>query len=541
MNPTGHLARVFRQTGFDLYLVGSPVRDRILGRPSQELHFTTRARPNRIKQLVRQAGAKDIGEVDDRIGTVSAVFNGETVEISTFRAESYRLGSCEPRVRFVDLLEADLRCRDFTINAVAQDALTGRVIDPYNGIADLVTRRIRVVGIGDDRFREDPLRILRCARLAAQFGFEVESGTLSAARRMVTELARVGNERIGAELHLILISPRPVGALVTLLEIGVLGLVMPELIPLQHTEQEERRQHKDVFAHTMRVLSATPSQAETRWAALLHDIGKPETKSVRRARVRFHGHEEAGARSAARIMRRLKLDDRLRDRVTDIVRLHMRVNSYQSDWTDRALRQFVIDAGENLDALIALSRADITSYQLKRVEAALARVAELQARCELLQAEGDVAAWAYQSAGWTLPLRSGSGPDVLDSPLDGHALMELFDRPPGAWVGIVKRHLLDLVLDGELEPDDVERARTLAQEYFQRLESPLDDQALMELFGLPSGPWIKPIKRYLLDSMLNGRLKPDDVEHARMLAQEFVQRHAAAADTLQSEASCASR
>ena len=310
MNPTGHLARIFQQTGFDLYLVGAPVRDRILGRPSDKLNFATRARPGRIKQLVRQAGAEDISAAEERFGTIGAIFNGETVEITTFRTEAYRLGSCEPDVRFVDLLEADLAHRDFTINAVAQNALTGRIIDPYNGLADLVKRRVRVVGIGDDRFREDPLRILRCVRLAAQLGFEVEAGTLAAARRLATELNRVSDERIGAELHLILLSPRPVSALVALLGIGVLGLrrVMPELIPLQHTEQEERRQHKDVFTHTMRVLDATPPQAETRWAALLHDIGKPETKFVKRGRVRFHGHEEVGARIAARLMRRLKLE-----------------------------------------------------------------------------------------------------------------------------------------------------------------------------------------------------------------------------------------
>ena len=220
------------------------------------------------------------------------------------------------------------------------------------------------------------------------------------------------------------------------------------------------------------------------------------------------------------------------DRVTNIIRLHMRVNSYESDWSDRALRQFILDAGEDLDALVTLSRADITSYQLKRVEAGFARIAELQARCELIQAEGDVAAWAYQALGWPLPLQSGSGVGVLDSPLDGHALMELFDRPPGPWVGRIKQRLLELVLNGELEPDDVERARALAQELFEQLDSPLDDPALMELFGLPPGPWIKPIKRHLSDLVIDGELEPSDVERARVLAQEFVHHHALAADSV---------
>lgn len=448
MNPTGRLARIFRQTGFDLYLVGGPVRDRILGRRSSDLDFTTGARPDRVKVLARRAGAASIYTVGERFGTIGAVFESGPVEITTFRAESYRPGSRKPDVRFGNSLEADLGRRDFTINAMAQDVLSGRIIDPHGGLPDLVAERIRAVGVPDDRFSEDPLRILRCVRFAAQLGFTIEAGTLAAARRTAGELRLVSAERIGAELSLILLSPEPGPALVTLLEIGVLGLVMPELIPLQHTEQEERRQHKDVFAHTMRVLSTTRPEPEIRWAALLHDIGKPRTKSVRNRRIRFFGHEEVGARMARRIMRRLKFDSRLTDRVTHIVRLHMRANAYESGWTDGAVRRFILEAGEDLDALIALSRADITSYRPRRIEAGLARVAELQARCEHLQAERDVA--------------------ELASPLDGNALMKLFNRPPGVWIKPIKQYLLDLVLDGELEPDDLEGARELARAFVRR-------------------------------------------------------------------------
>ena len=448
MNPTGRLARIFRQAGFDLYLVGGPVRDRIIGRPSHDLDFTTSARPDRVKVLARRAGAESIYTVGERFGTIGAVFESGPVEITTFRAESYRPGSRKPEVQFGDSLEADLSRRDFTINAMAQDVLSGRIIDPHGGLADLVAGRIRAVGTADDRFREDPLRVLRCVRFAAQLRFDIEPGTLAAARRTAGELRHVSAERIGAELNLVLLSRDPGHALVILLEIGVLGLVMPELIPLQQTEQEERRQHKDVFAHTMRVLASAPPTRETRWAALLHDVGKPKTKSIRSGRIRFFGHEEVGARIARRIMRRLKFDGGLTDRVTHIVRLHMRANAYEPDWTDGAVRRFILEAGEDLDALIALSRADITSYRPRRIEAGMARVAELHARCEHLQAERDVAA--------------------LDSPLDGHALMELFDRPAGVWIKPIKQYLLDLVLDGELEPDDVERARVLAEEFVRR-------------------------------------------------------------------------
>ncbi|MCY3958940.1 MAG: HD domain-containing protein [Chloroflexi bacterium] len=448
MNPTGRLARIFRQAGFELYLVGGPVRDRIIGRPSNDLDFTTDARPDRVKVLARRAGASSIYTVGERFGTIGAVFETGPVEITTFRAESYRPGSRKPDVQFGDSLEADLSRRDFTINAMAQDVLSGRIVDPHGGLADLVAGRIRAVGTADDRFREDPLRVLRCVRFAAQLGFDIESGTLAAARRTASELRHVSAERIGAELNLTLLSPEPGRALITLLEIGVLGLVMPELIPLQQTEQEERRQHKDVFAHTMRVLSTTRAEPEIRWAALLHDVGKPQTKSIRNRRIRFFGHEEVGARMARRILRRLKFDGQLMERVTHIVRLHMRANAYEPGWTDGAVRRFILEAGEDLDALITLSRADITSYRPRRIEAGLARVAELEARCEHLQAERDVAA--------------------LDSPLDGHALMELFDRPPGVWIKPIKQYLLDLVLDGELEPDDAEGATVLAKAFVRR-------------------------------------------------------------------------
>ena len=442
MNPTRRLVHIFNKFGFDLFLVGGPVRDRLMGTISKDIDLTTNAPPDRIKELVRRSGAADIYTIGERFGTIGAIFDGQKLEITTFRSESYRSGSRKPEVQFGTSLEADLGRRDFTVNAVAQDVQSGRIIDPYGGVADVVARRIRAVGIADDRFREDPLRVLRCVRFAVQLDFDVDTETLAAARRNAPELQHISAERIAAELQLVLLARRPDRGLVMMLELGILSLVIPELIPLQQTEQEGERQHKDVFAHTMRVLRGTPPVPEIRWASLLHDVGKPQTKTFRRGRVRFFGHEERGARIANRILRRLKIDGRMIEKVTDIIRLHMRTNSYSPDWTDGGVRRFIRDAGNNLDALLALSRADITSYQPRRVEDGLARVAELQARCEQLQAEQDIA--------------------TLDSPLDGHALMELFDRGQGIWIKPIKQYLLDLVLDGALEPTDIERAHDLA-------------------------------------------------------------------------------
>ena len=310
-----------------------------MGRPTRDLDFTTDARPEKTKVLLRRAGASGVFTVGEEFGTIGAVFGQLRVEITTFRSEAYQPGSRKPAVEFGDSLEADLSRRDFTVNAIAQDALTGRIIDPYGGVRDIVRRVIRGVGNPDDRFREDPLRVLRAVRFAAQLQFDLDAETASAMRRHAAQLASVSAERIGAELRLIMLSERPDRAIVALLELGLLSLVLPELIPLQSTVQDEHHQHKDVFAHTMRVVGSTAPLPELRWAALLHDVAKPDTKSVRGRRVRFYGHEEVGARKARAILRRLRFDNAFVDRISHIVLLHMRANGYDSDWTDGAVRR----------------------------------------------------------------------------------------------------------------------------------------------------------------------------------------------------------
>ena len=443
-NPIGRLARVFHQAGFALHLVGGPVRDRILGRDPTDLDFTTDARPPEIKVLLQRAGADTIFNIGERFGTIGAVIGGIPAEITTYRSEVYSGGSRKPEVVFGSSLEDDLSRRDFTVNAITQDIATGRIIDPVGGLRDIVGRCVRAVGNPDDRFREDPLRVLRAVRFAAQLNFDIDRDTAAAIRRQATGIGTISAERIGSEMQLIMLSDRPHRAIVTLLELGLMSFIIPELIEMQSTVQDERHEHKDVFAHTMRVLAGTPSRIELRWAALLHDVGKPVTKSVRRGRVRFYGHEDVGSRMARQILGRLRADNRLTSRVSHIVALHMRANSYELSWTDGAVRRFIREAGEELGNLLALSRADITSYRPRRVEAGLARATELHARCDSIVAEQDV-------------MR-------LESPLDGHALMELFNRPPGPWIKPIKRHLLNLVLEGALDAHDVEGATRIATE-----------------------------------------------------------------------------
>ena len=228
-------------------------------------------------------------------------------------------------------------------------------------------------------------------------------------------------------------------------ELGLIRFIIPELADLASTQQDDGHQHKDVLAHTLRVLAGVPADPQVRLAALLHDIGKPATMTAKGGRVHFYRHEMVGARLARKILDRLNFDKETVRTVADLVALHMRSNLYESDWTDGAVRRYMREVGELRPWLLALSRADITSYHAERIANGLKRVAELAARCDLLAGQADVAR--------------------MDSPLDGTRLMELFAREPGPWIEPIKDYLLGLVLDGELDQADTATATRLAREF----------------------------------------------------------------------------
>ena len=446
MDVLGSIATVFARGGFEVFLVGGSVRDRLLGRDSNDLDLTTVARPPDIKRLLRQTRPDGLFDIGERFGTVGAVFGELKVEITTYRAEWYPdESSRKPEVEFGDRLEDDLARRDFTINAIAQDIGTGEIKDPYRGASDLATRTIRAVGNPEDRFLEDPLRMLRAVRLSIQLRFDIERKTAAAIKENASRLQFISAERIRDELMPILVSDQPDTGIARLFELGLIRFIIPELADLASTTQDDRHQHKDVLAHTLQVLAGVPPEPTVRLAALLHDIGKPGTKTVKGGRVHFYRHEMVGARLARKILDRLRLDKATVRDVTDLVALHMRSNLYESDWSDGAVRRYMREVGELRSRLLTLSRADITSYRAARIEAGLKRVAELAARCELLAGQADVA--------------------KMDSPLDGTQLMELFDRSPGPWIKPIKDHLLGLVLDGDLDQDDVKTATRLAKEF----------------------------------------------------------------------------
>ncbi len=419
------------------------MRDELLGRSTHDLDFTTDAPPEATRRILEAAQPDSLYAIGEKFGTIGATFGDVVVEITTFRTERYEPGSRKPEVRYGQSLEEDLSRRDFTINAMARDLATGDIIDPFGGQADLKAGVVRAVGEPTIRFAEDPLRLLRAVRFVAQLGFALEPATRAAIARCAGALRQVSRERIFEEMSRILIAPYAARGLRLLADLGLLDVFLPEVIDLRRTTQGKRS--KDVFEHTLRVIERTPPDLVLRWAALLHDIGKPRTIVQTENEIHFPGHEHVGERLSEEILLRLRADSSLAKRVSRLAGLHMRANQYEDEWTDGAVRRLMRDAGPDLELLLNLSTADVTSYKAARVEAAVDRVRRLRERIQKLEEEASM--------------------EEIRSPLNGDDLMAMFGRGPGPWIKVVKDYLLDLVLEGKLAPNDRQRAEELARQF----------------------------------------------------------------------------
>ena len=456
------LAAAFAAGGEELYLVGGVVRDLLMPSlagldrpPPTDLDFATSAAPDVTERLGLEAEAASSYDVGARFGTVGFVF-GEppattNVEITTYRREHYPDQTRKPAVQLGGSIEDDLSRRDFTVNAIAADARSGAIVDPFDGRADLALCVIRAVGDPIARFREDPLRLLRAARFVAQLGFRLDPVTATAMREMAPELGRISKERVYAELVRLLCGRWVADGLEALVATGILPVALPELVPMaEMTEGRGRHaREKDLWEHTKQVVAKAPDRPVVRWAALLHDAGKPRTRAVDPAtgEVNFIGHERVGADLARTLLRRLKADKATETDVATLVELHSRPEAYESDWTDSAVRRLALEAGEVLTDLLDLAAADVTSAREFRQRLAAERVAALRAHIERLEAERALA--------------------EIKSPLDGVELMALFDRPPGPWIKPIKNRLRDLVLDGLLDPGDIAKAEGIAREMIE--------------------------------------------------------------------------
>lgn len=453
------LALAFANAGEEIALVGGIVRDVLLGTdPPNDLDLTTSASPERTKELGLLAGAESIYDIGERFGTIGLVFRSDldteptSAEITTYRSEHYPDASRHPAVQLGGSLLDDLSRRDFTINAIAADAITGSIIDPFDGQADLAMSVVRAVGDPDTRFDEDPLRLLRAARFVSQLGFRVDSATRDAMCRQAPALARISKERIFAELTKLLCGPWASHGLEVLLDTGLFVQAMPELNRFAAEALAQPigiHREKDLWEHTLRVVDKSPARPTVRWAALLHDAAKPQTRSVDSGgEVHFFGHEREGAELAKRLLSRLKADKVTLETVTRLVELHLRPATYERDWTDSAVRRLTLEADGVLDDLLDLVAADVTSAREHKQRAAAERVAALRAHVARLEAEHAMA--------------------ELKSPIDGDELMAMFNRPPGRWIAQIKDRLRELVIDGELAPGDRETAARLAREMVER-------------------------------------------------------------------------
>lgn len=439
------LGELFAASGHELYLVGGTVRDTLLAGGDAEaledvdLDFTTSARPDESERLLREWTAErgTVWLTGARFGTVSAERGGRQVEVTTFRADEYEPDSRHPEVTFGDDVEGDLARRDFTVNAMAVRVPTFEFVDLFGGLADLQARVLRTPIDPRVSFGDDPLRMVRLARFASTLDARAEEDTFAAAKDMAERLTTISAERIRDELVKLVCGQRPRAGIQLLVRSGLSRWVLPELDELRACKDPQHR-HKDVYAHTLAVVENAIAlehrlpdggpDAVLRLAALLHDIGKPDTREIHAdGTVSFHHHEMVGHRMTKARMRELKFDNQTTKDVAELVKLHLRFHTYAMGWTDAAVRRYVRDAGPLLDRLNLLTRADVTTGNAKKAARIQARMDELEARVERLEEQEEL--------------------DQLRPPVDGNAIMAHLGIPPGRVVGEAWDHLLELRIE----------------------------------------------------------------------------------------------
>ena len=441
------LAKQFKSAGFKLALVGGPVRDAILGRLGNDLDFTTDALPKQSEKILEK-WADSVWDIGAAFGTVAGKKGEITVEITTYRSESYDPSSRKPDVEFGKSIEADLARRDFTINAMALELTTEQptFIDLFNGVTDLQNKLIKTPGKPEDSFTDDPLRMMRAARFMSQLNFAVDPAIITAIKNMSSRLEIISAERIRDEFTKIILSPAPRIGITLLVETGLADYFLPE-VPKLKLEIDEHHHHKDVYEHSLTVLEQAIGLEQRlggpnltlRLAALLHDIGKPKTKQlIPDGGVSFHHHEVVGARMCKERLKKLRFDNQLINDVAKLTFLHLRFHGYGSgEWTDSAVRRYVRDAGELLTHLHLLTRADCTTRNKKKAEGLAKTYDQLEKRIEDLMAQEEL--------------------NKIRPDLTGDEIMQILGIKPSPSVGKAYEFLLELRL--EHGPQGAEKAK----------------------------------------------------------------------------------
>ena len=441
------LGGLFVDAGFELALVGGPVRDAFLGRESLDLDFTTSARPDDILAIIKPHvdATWDVGR---EFGTIAARIGDQHIEITTYRADSYDHVTRKPTVEFGDSLTDDLKRRDFSVNAMALRLPDAVFVDPFNGLKDLLGGTLRTPTDPSISFGDDPLRMLRGARFASQLGFEIEPETFDAMCAMASTIEIVSAERIQVELAKLLLGANPRLGLTALVDSGLAALVLPEL-PALKLEIDEHHHHKDVYEHTLRVVEQAidlerdyglEGDLVLRLAALLHDIGKPATRKLEPGGgVTFYHHDMVGAKLAQKRLKALRFDNDTIKQVGRLIELHLRFFGYSDQpWSDSAIRRYVRDAGEELNRLHALTRADVTTRNQRKADRLSHAYDDLEQRIATLREQEQI--------------------DSMRPDLSGEDIMRILDLKPSPIIGEAYRFLLELRLDeGALGPEEAEK------------------------------------------------------------------------------------
>jgi poly(A) polymerase len=439
----------FEAAGEHIALVGGPVRDAMLGRLHNDLDFTTSARPEVTERLLK-GWADAIWDMGRAFGTIGCRKDQWQVEITTYRSEKYDATSRKPTVDYGDSLTGDLGRRDFTVNAMAVTLPAREFEDPFGGLVDLANQVLRTPGAPEDSFSDDPLRMMRAARFTAQLGFTVDPAVKAAMTDMAQRIEIVSAERVRDELVKLVMAPWPRRGLELLVQTGLADRVLPEL-PALALERDEHHRHKDVYEHTLTVLeqaieleSRLPGGEPdfvSRFAALMHDVGKPRTRRFAGdGTVTFHHHDVVGAKITRKRMKALRFSNDDIDAVAELVELHLRFHGYGTgEWTDSAVRRYVRDAGDQLERLHILTRADCTTRNRRKAERLRRTYDDLEARIERLAQEEEIAA--------------------IRPDLDGNEIMEILGIGPGREVGEAYRHLMELRMDnGPMSYEDAKVA-----------------------------------------------------------------------------------
>ncbi|MCM3522650.1 CCA tRNA nucleotidyltransferase [Curtobacterium sp. P97] len=447
--PVAVLARAFADAGHELALVGGPVRDAFLGRAVTDLDFTTDARPDDVLRIVEPI-ASATWDVGRQFGTIAARVAGEQVEITTYRSDVYDGETRKPEVAFGDSIEDDLLRRDFTVNAMALRLPQRELVDVHGGVEDLLAGRLHTPQAAPVSFRDDPLRMMRAARFTAQLGFTVSGEVRAAMTDLADSIDIVSAERVRDELVKLLNTSEPVPGIRLLVDTGLAERFLPEL-PAMRLEIDEHHHHKDVYEHSLTVLSQAigyeaerhPGEAPDtvlRLAALLHDIGKPATRKLEPGgAVSFHHHDLVGAKLAKKRLRALRFDNDTIAAVSRLIELHLRFFGYtEGAWTDSAVRRYVRDAGPLLERLHELTRSDVTTRNRRKADRLGFAYDDLEDRITALADQEEL--------------------DSIRPDLTGDDIMRILDIPPGRAVGEAYRHLLEVRMDeGPLGADEAEQ------------------------------------------------------------------------------------